>query len=295
MVLDFGHPVVFNCFMAQEYIRLGQRVKAFTVEGMVDGSWKELARGTTIGYRRILRFPAVRATRLRLHITDSKACPVISNVGVFDVPLVLTAPEIRRSRTGEITIHAADSASEIYYTLDGSIPTSHSKKYAGPVDTDGKLEVTAVAVDPLSGKSSPVSREQFDVPHASWKVVGTDDAKAAAVIDGDPHTAWHQHGKKMPVDLVIDLGRELKLTGFRYLPDQGSHAGVITRYRLSVSEDGEQWQVADEGEFSNIDNNPLWQVKKFSAVTGRYIKLQALHNARGDDDAGYAEIDVVTE
>lgn len=295
MTLDFGRPVLFNCCMAQEYIRLGQRVKAFTVEGMVEGSWKELARGTTIGYRRIVRFPAVRAMRLRLRITDSKACPVISNVGVYHVPLVLTSPEIRRSRTGEITIHAADSASEIYYTLDGSVPTRHSKKYAGPVDTDGKLEVTAVAADPLSGKSSPVSRERFDVSHATWKVVGTDDAKATAVIDGDPHTAWHQHGKKMPVDLVIDLGRELKLTGFRYLPDQESHAGVITRYRLSVSQDGEQWQVADEGEFSNIDNNPLWQEKKFSAVSGRYIKLQALHNARGDDDAGYAEIDVVTE
>jgi alpha-L-fucosidase len=99
----------------------------------------------------------------------------------------------------------------------------------------------------------------------------------------------------MPVDLVLDLGQELNLTGFRYLPDQDRHAGIIARYQLFVSQDGQQWRMADEGEFSNIDNNPLWQIKKFSPAKGRYIKLRALHNTRGDDDAGYAEFDVMTD
>jgi alpha-L-fucosidase len=39
----------------------------------------------------------------------------------------------------------------------------------------------------------------------------------------------------------------------------------------------------------------LWQVKKFVAVQARYIKLRALHNTQGNDDAGYAEIDVITD
>ncbi|MBS1601712.1 MAG: discoidin domain-containing protein, partial [Bacteroidetes bacterium] len=109
------------------------------------------------------------------------------------------------------------------------------------------------------------------------------------------HTAWHQRGgKQMPVDIVIDLGGELSLEGFRYLPDQGRHSGVITKYELFVSQDGGEWQKADEGEFSNIDNNPLWQVRKFPPVKGRYIKLRALRNTQGDGDAGYAEVDVIT-
>jgi alpha-L-fucosidase len=32
LIIDFGKPATFNRFLVQEYIRLGQRVKAFTVE-----------------------------------------------------------------------------------------------------------------------------------------------------------------------------------------------------------------------------------------------------------------------
>lgn len=73
LTIDFGKPAKFNRFLVQEYIRLGQRVKSFTVEALVDGSWKELAKATTIGYKRILRFPSVTATKVRINITDAKA------------------------------------------------------------------------------------------------------------------------------------------------------------------------------------------------------------------------------
>ena len=65
LTIDFGKPTTFNRFLVQEYIRLGQRVKAFTVEALVDGNWKEVAKATTIGYKRILRFPTVKATQVR--------------------------------------------------------------------------------------------------------------------------------------------------------------------------------------------------------------------------------------
>ena len=89
LTIDFGKPTTFNRFLVQEYIRLGQRVKAFTVEARVDGNWKELAKATTIGYKRILRFPSVKATKVRFSITDSKSCPVISNIGVYNAPQIL--------------------------------------------------------------------------------------------------------------------------------------------------------------------------------------------------------------
>ena len=94
LTIDLGKPTTFNRFLAQEYIRLGQRVKAFTLEALVDGNWKEVASATTIGYKRILVFPSVTATKIRFNITDAKACPVISNIGVYNAPQILTAPSI---------------------------------------------------------------------------------------------------------------------------------------------------------------------------------------------------------
>jgi cobalt-zinc-cadmium resistance protein CzcA len=40
----------------QQYIPLGQRVREFSVEAEVDGNLVEVARGTTIGYKRIINF-----------------------------------------------------------------------------------------------------------------------------------------------------------------------------------------------------------------------------------------------
>lgn len=93
LLIDFGKPTAFNRFLAQEYVRLGQRVKAFTVEALVDGEWQQVAQATTIGYKRILRFPTVEATQLRLSITDSKSCPVISNIGIYDAPIYSDGPD----------------------------------------------------------------------------------------------------------------------------------------------------------------------------------------------------------
>jgi alpha-L-fucosidase len=296
LTIDFGKPTTFNRFLVQEYIRLGQRVKAFAVEALVDGNWKELAKATTIGYKRILLFPAVKATLVRLTITDSKSCPVISNLGIYNAPQILSAPSIIRNKSGEITITPVDAESVVYYTLDGKTPASKSKKYDGPVQIDGKVELQAIAYDSFSGKSSPVSIEKFDILRKDWKIVGFDNETAYRILDGNSSTAWHQsRNLKMPIDLVIDLGMEQDLTGFRYLPDQTRATGYISNYQFYISNDNSDWRLVDEGEFANINNNPIVQIKKFNAVKARFIKLRALKNSRCNDDVGYAELDVITQ
>src|SRR5665647_1086991 len=229
LTIDFDKPTMFNRFMAQEYIRLGQRVKAFTVEALVDGNWKELAKATTIGYKRILRFPSVNATKVRFNITDSKSCPVISNIGIYNAPVSLQEPSIARNQSGEISISTDEVGPIFYYTLDGSEPTHNSKKYTSPVQAEGKVEVKAIAYDPTSGKSSPVSFEKFDICRKDWKIVGISDERSNSILDGNTSTAWHQReGRKMPIELVIDLGNEYNVCGFKYLPDQNRwSSGII--------------------------------------------------------------------
>jgi len=297
LTIDFGKPTKFNRFLAQEHIRLGQRVKSFAIEAWVEGNWKELVKATTIGYKRILHFPSVTATKVRFSITDSKSCPVISNIGIYNAPQILVAPAIIRNQNGEINIIPADKESEVYYTTDGSVPTLTSKKYTGSFAADGRMQVSAMGYEPASGKSSPVTNEKFDIPRKSWKLLDINDEKANAILDGDPNTAWRQSkDKKMPVDLVIDLGKEEMLAGFRYLPDQNIwNPAVIAGYQFFISNDNSEWKLVSEGEFSNIKNNPLWQTKSFSPEKARYIKLRALQNTDGDDKVGYAEIDVITK
>lgn len=297
LTIYFRVPVTFNRFLVQEYIRLGQRVKSFTIEVEVNGNWQELAKATTIGYKRILRFPAVTATKLRFNITDSKACPVISNVGVYNAPQILTPPAIIRNQNGEVTIIPADAESEIYYALDGSEAGKNSSKYDGPFQTEGLLKINAIAVEPSSGKSSAATFEEFGLPRKDWKILGTKDENAYRILDGNVATAWRQGREtSLPADLVIDLGKELMLTGFKYYPEQNSwQPSIISHYEFYISKDGKNWEKTSEGEFSNIKNNPLWQTKRFDAATARFIKFRALKNTENNNRIGYAEIDVITD
>jgi alpha-L-fucosidase len=295
LTIDFGKPTIFNRFMAQEYIPLGQRVKSFTIDALIGDDWKEIARATTIGYKRILRFQTVEATGLRFNITGSKACPVISNIGVYNAPQILTPPSIIRNKAGEVIITPADLESEVYYTVDGSEPAAGSPKYSGPFFTDGKLEVKAIAYEPSSEKSSPVSHEKFDLPRMDWSILGTEDQNAYVLLDGNPYTAWHQKTKELPVDLVIDLGKELNLVGFTYHPDMGLWGpGIITEYQFFISADNKEWKLISEGEFSNIKNNPLLQTKMFEAENARYIKFRALKNTENNSNIGYGEFGLIT-
>ncbi len=86
---DLGKKCTFNVAEIAEYIRTGQRVEEFVLEAQHGKTWKEFARGTTIGYKRLLRFDDTTARKVRIRILDSRVCPTISNFALF------YGPEIR--------------------------------------------------------------------------------------------------------------------------------------------------------------------------------------------------------
>lgn len=69
--------------LIQEHIALGQRVTRFDIDAWMDGEWKTVFRGTTIGYKRIATFPAVQTDRLRFTVLRSNASPVINSLSFF--------------------------------------------------------------------------------------------------------------------------------------------------------------------------------------------------------------------
>jgi alpha-L-fucosidase len=75
--------VEFSRLVLQEHIALGQRVQKWTAEAFVDGAWSPIAEGTTIGRKRITRVRPTSTSRVRITIAQSRACPVISTIGVY--------------------------------------------------------------------------------------------------------------------------------------------------------------------------------------------------------------------
>jgi alpha-L-fucosidase len=90
--VDLGDEYTINRIIIQEYISLGQRVKEFSLDVMVDGKWTEIITGTTIGYKRILGFPDVKGSKVRLNIKNAKSCPLISSLEVFHAPGIDPGP-----------------------------------------------------------------------------------------------------------------------------------------------------------------------------------------------------------
>jgi alpha-L-fucosidase len=86
--LSFPQPITFDVVMLQEQIRLGQRMEAWHVDALdsTTGQWNRVAKGTTVGYKRLERISPVTASGVRFAIDQSLACPVISEVGLFKRP-----------------------------------------------------------------------------------------------------------------------------------------------------------------------------------------------------------------
>ena len=76
-------PVTFNRIMLQEDLSMGERVEAFAVDAQLDGGWQEIAGGTCIGFRRILRFPPVSASGIRVRVLETRAEPHIKKVSAY--------------------------------------------------------------------------------------------------------------------------------------------------------------------------------------------------------------------
>jgi alpha-L-fucosidase len=81
--MDLKGEKTFDVLGLQEDIRKGQRAERFGFDVQVSGEWKEVVSGTTIGYKRLLRFPAVKASRVRLRIIASRLNPVIAKIALY--------------------------------------------------------------------------------------------------------------------------------------------------------------------------------------------------------------------
>ncbi|MCA9291195.1 MAG: alpha-L-fucosidase, partial [Phycisphaerales bacterium] len=117
--------------LREDVVASGQRVEAFRIDTWDGRRWTEIARGTTIGARRLVRIPPTTALGFRYWIERARAKPTIASFTLHRAPRLLTPPMIARSRDGVVTI-AAREPGPVRYTTDGSDPDETSAVYAAP-------------------------------------------------------------------------------------------------------------------------------------------------------------------
>lgn len=84
-VINFDTPTLVNHLIIQEKISLGESVRVYRVEAQIDGTWKVITEGTSIGQKAIKRFKEVKASAIRLDIVEADRKPQIANFSVFSV------------------------------------------------------------------------------------------------------------------------------------------------------------------------------------------------------------------
>lgn len=92
ITLTSKEVMTFNTLMLQEDIQEGQRVEEFTVEVEKDKVWESVATGTVIGYKKLIRLDdevPVTTSKIRIHITQSRAVPMIRKIGAFKAPIIM--------------------------------------------------------------------------------------------------------------------------------------------------------------------------------------------------------------
>ena len=290
VTISFKDSVTFNRFLVQEHIALGQRVKAFTLEAETEAGWETIAEETTIGFKRILRLEDITAKSVRFTVVDAKASPTIANLALYHAPKLVLAPNVSRSKEGLVILSIPEEGVDIYYSLDGSAPSSTSQKYTTPFLVEGGVDLKAITIDPESGKQSDITTVALDIPKKDWKVLskGRDPEH---LIDEDVRTNYISDN----MEGVVDLGATYTLAGFTYMPVQNRYmSGVVSFYACQVSMDGKTWIDAAEGEFGNIANSPILQRVTFDPVQARYLRLRATKTSDGNP-ASFAEVGVITE
>lgn len=80
ITVRFPRATKVSCVVLKENILFSQRIERFEIR---DEKEKLLYEGTTVGYKKIARFPETETEKLYIRIRDARVCPTLAFVGVY--------------------------------------------------------------------------------------------------------------------------------------------------------------------------------------------------------------------
>ena len=308
---------IVNRIVLQEATALyGQRVKSFSVEAKVDGSWKEICNETIIGFKKIIRFDEIEASDFKIIIKGSRLKAHIAEVGLYYAKSYPPVVNISRNKKGVVSlsldkgnfswksyaseIHQNDI--EIYYTLNGESPNKTSSlKYNKPfkLKNGGWLKTLAIK-DEILG---PISELNFGLSSDKCKIKIVKSARSEVgsfysnLIDNNSSTSWFS-ANNLPQSLTYDMKMVKNFSGFIWIPALNSDntKGLINLGIIEVSNNGESWKEVDTFKFGNIINDPSMRIHYLEDIIKcRYIRITALEGAGDIKIFGASELQIMVE
>lgn len=151
---DIQKDALVNAFMIQEDISKGQRIESFLVEAYKDGSWIHMAEGTTVGYKRLIRFSDTRPERIRVTIRSARGVADVAAVGLFYAePLADKDEEVQLSDVPVDGWQVVGGNADSRKAIDGDRKTVWRASALTPlvVDMGDKIEVSGFSYAPSPG------------------------------------------------------------------------------------------------------------------------------------------------
>jgi beta-galactosidase len=104
---------------------------------------------------------------------------------------------------------------------------------------DGKAFAAIAELDLSNAAGNPIPHQNWTIAYVDSEELAAEDGSASNAIDGQTSNFWHTEWKgrqpKHPHRLVIDLGAETEIGGFRYTPRAGTNVdGRIKDYRVYI-------------------------------------------------------------
>ena len=290
--LELDKNSEFDILLLQENISIGQRIEQFGLQGWVDGEWKTITNETTVGYKRLLRFPAVKTDRIRFTIQQSRLAPALSEFGLYkQLPVVEANPSSASFRKKiNVTLSCSEKKTDIFYTTNGSAPDRKSRKYKNPLKLQKTTKLNCVAIR-KDGTSGFLTNFSFHKADYDLKLKNAPDEKysgggALGLVDGASGSADFADGlwsgfNGTDLECIIDLGTEKVLSQFGINFNENTKSWVFRpqSVEFSVSTNGKDFETIhfEKFETPEKDSEQLIPINFDHPCNARYIKVKAIN------------------
>lgn len=278
--------------MLQENILKGQRIEKFRLDYWDGQLWRTFAKATTVGYKRLLRFPEVYSDRIKIVIEQCRTNPTISSFGVYKVPpeVSFTPGDTSFYDSVQVRITSDSKGSKIYFTLDGSTPSEKSYLYKNIITLTSSTTLTTIVISSYGKRSLPVSsiynKANYKIQYNTYYDEKYSGTGKLTLIDGFTSVPNFNTGKWQgfngnDMDVVVDLleQKNISLVDVGFLNNIKSYIFLPTSVEVSLSQDGNIFSdpilINNDLPLDSPEKLRKSFSKKFDNTTTRFIRIIA--------------------